>query len=389
LDEFTILYVDDEQPNRVVFEQSFNKKYRIRTVASAAEALAVLQGGGVAAVITDQRMPEMTGNELLKRVAAEHPETVRVVLTAYSDLDPILRAVNEGLCARYIIKPWDRAELEQIMNWALEVYRLSHDNSALQLRLFQSERLITLGSIASAVFHDLSQPLAYIQYNAQRLSELSPSMSSLDELVREYGYKLSQADRSNLTSLAVELHAIAADILTGCSVMNELTSTLRKLSRPVRGAESGTSDPVAVVRYSMSVCNSVVMSHHGKLLFEGPPELPKVRISPAELTQVMINLVANAAQALGRSEKMGGRVTVVAAEMKDVVRLTITDDGPGMPPEVLQKLGTPFFSMREDGTGLGVAQCRRIVERAGGQILFESTVGQGTTVTLNIPRAEA
>ncbi len=124
LKEHLIIYVDDERPNRIVFEQSFGARFNLRTLGSPKEALEVLRNETVAVLITDQRMPEMSGHELLMRVKQLYRETIRVVITAYSDLDPILSAVNEGLVARYIIKPWDRAEVEEILLWSLEAFSL-------------------------------------------------------------------------------------------------------------------------------------------------------------------------------------------------------------------------------------------------------------------------
>src|SRR6476659_1984512 len=99
--EHLVLYVDDERANRIVFEQSFNKKFRIKSVDSGEAALAVIAEEPVAVLVTDQRMPGMSGDELLVRFKSLSPDTIRIVVTAYSDLDPILRAVNEGLVVRY------------------------------------------------------------------------------------------------------------------------------------------------------------------------------------------------------------------------------------------------------------------------------------------------
>ena len=84
-----------------------------------------------------------------------YPEIIRLVITAYSDIDPILRAVNDGLVARYLVKPWDREELTRTLSWALEVGELARRDRALQLRLLETERLATLGTIGAAVVHDL------------------------------------------------------------------------------------------------------------------------------------------------------------------------------------------------------------------------------------------
>jgi signal transduction histidine kinase len=114
--------------------------------------------------------------------------------------------------------------------------------------------------------------------------------------------------------------------------------------------------------------------------------LPRLRIGSTELTQVLINVVANAAQALLERNNRGGRVVLGAVDEGAAVRLTVDDNGPGMSAEILAKVGTPFFSTRQEGTGLGVAQCRRLVERAGGSCKIDSVEGQGTTVTCVIPK---
>ncbi|MBX3216670.1 MAG: response regulator, partial [Labilithrix sp.] len=122
LRDHLILYVDDEHANRIVFEITFGKTFRIKCVSSAEEALGFVSQEHIAVIVSDQRMTGMSGDELLKKVKDLSPDTVRMIVTAYSDLEPILNAVNEGLVARYVIKPWDRVELEETLRWALEAY---------------------------------------------------------------------------------------------------------------------------------------------------------------------------------------------------------------------------------------------------------------------------
>src|SRR5690242_884718 len=106
-----VLYVDDEVGNRVVFEQSLMSEFAIRTVADASEALRILNEFDVAVIVSDMRMPNIAGDDLLRIVKEKYPRTVRMILTAYPDVDPILKAINEGLVARYMLKPWNHEEL--------------------------------------------------------------------------------------------------------------------------------------------------------------------------------------------------------------------------------------------------------------------------------------
>ena len=101
----------------------------ILTAADAASALEILEKQDAAVVVTDMRMPNMNGEQLLRIVKERWPQTVRIVVTAYADIDPILRAINEGLVARYILKPWVRAELVQVLRWAIEAYALGRDSA--------------------------------------------------------------------------------------------------------------------------------------------------------------------------------------------------------------------------------------------------------------------
>ena len=153
-----VLYVDDDRGNRIVFEQSLSSEFNLLTAPNAAEALELLEVHDVAVIVSDMRMPAMTGDELLRIVKERYPQVIRMVVTAYADVDPILRAINEGLVARYIIKPWIRTELIQVLRWAIEAWTFSRDSAALHRRLLETERLATLGSIAGMLVHDLKQP---------------------------------------------------------------------------------------------------------------------------------------------------------------------------------------------------------------------------------------
>ena len=125
-----MLYVDDERSNRIDFEQSLGTDFNVCTVASGDDALDVLAAQDVAVLLTDMRMPGMSGEELLRIVKARYPRTIRMVVTAYSDVDPILRAINEGLVSRYLLKPWSHTELVQVLRWGCEAWAFGRDSAA-------------------------------------------------------------------------------------------------------------------------------------------------------------------------------------------------------------------------------------------------------------------
>jgi response regulator RpfG family c-di-GMP phosphodiesterase len=174
-----VLYVDDERANRIVFEQSLKTDFTIKTVAGAKAALDVLANEEVAVLVSDIRMPEVDGLELLRIAKDKHPNVIRMVITAFSDVDPILRAINEGLVARYIVKPWDREELVQVLRWATELWIFGKDSAQLLRRLLETERLASLGGLAALYVHDLKTPIMVVNNLLDELSAVADAVPTL------------------------------------------------------------------------------------------------------------------------------------------------------------------------------------------------------------------
>ena len=121
-DKITILYVDDEENNLFSFKAVFRIKYNVLTALSGDEALEILSKREVNVIITDQRMPEMTGVEFLEKVLEKFPDPIRVLLTGYEDMGAVVDAVNKGKIFHYLAKPWNEEELDLTINKAYEKY---------------------------------------------------------------------------------------------------------------------------------------------------------------------------------------------------------------------------------------------------------------------------
>lgn len=128
----TILYVDDESDNLVSFKAVFRRQYNILTAQSAKEALDILSREAVSLVISDQRMPKMTGVELFEQIKDLYPDTIRMVLTGYSDMQAIIDAINKGNVYQYVSKPWQADELKVVIQNALETHDLRRRNRELE-----------------------------------------------------------------------------------------------------------------------------------------------------------------------------------------------------------------------------------------------------------------
>lgn len=148
MNDFQILYVDDEQHNLITFKATFRRKYRIHTAASGEEGLALMRKHDMALVISDQRMPGMTGVQFLEQVAREFPDVIRIILTGYSDVEAIVNAINKGEIFRYITKPWSENELQMTIENARQLYELETNNrklvQELQQKMEEQERTLRL-----------------------------------------------------------------------------------------------------------------------------------------------------------------------------------------------------------------------------------------------------
>ncbi len=127
-----ILYVDDEEPNLVNFEHTFENEYEIFTALNGEEGFEVLKKEGeMSLVISDQKMPGIMGTDFLYKVRQLYPDSVRMVITAYSDTDYLIDSINKGYVYRYVLKPWDEFELQIAIKHAVEKYGMKQKNKKL------------------------------------------------------------------------------------------------------------------------------------------------------------------------------------------------------------------------------------------------------------------
>ena len=149
--DYKIMIVDDEPANLRLLERLFRQEYKVITAGSGEEALGLLAEHDTALLITDQRMPNMSGLELLKRTAELRPHMVRMILTGYTDVGTLVEALNSGLVYQYLTKPWSNEELRLTVTRALEHYesvRVRHElemrNRRLVARLEEIHHLTSL-----------------------------------------------------------------------------------------------------------------------------------------------------------------------------------------------------------------------------------------------------
>ncbi len=136
MDKHKILYVDDDKVNLRTFRRLFRKQYEVLLAESGEEGLRLLQNhSAVPVIITDQRMPEMTGIEFLENTIGISPDSIRMIITGFTDVQALIDAINTGRVYRYITKPWDEQELYVTIKRAIESYALKTSNDQLLIDL--------------------------------------------------------------------------------------------------------------------------------------------------------------------------------------------------------------------------------------------------------------
>lgn len=136
-EKLTLLYVDDEVNNLKSFKAAFRRDFKIYTAESGAEGREVLEKHPISIVLTDQRMPFMTGVEFLESIVPDFPDTIRILITGFSDIQAVIDAINKGRIYHYVQKPWDETYLKNIISNAFETHQLRKENKFMmdQLKL--------------------------------------------------------------------------------------------------------------------------------------------------------------------------------------------------------------------------------------------------------------
>ena len=353
-----LLYVDDQRENLIVFRAAFEDQFNILEASSATEALQLLEVHEIPVVVTDQRMPDMTGVELCEIVKREYPHTIRLILTGYTDSDAIMEAINTGHVYSFITKPWERETLYSVLVRVYEAYDLAVSNNALTERLEHAERCAVLGRCAAGIAHEMRNQLFILP-----LLELIDDRYQEDAELRELA-RVARLTHDRLKDLIDEVKNFVHREDEDCHKM------LISLGQVIREAVSLASLHETVPKRALRL---------------DVRAQPTICGHPARIQQVIFNLVKNAADALrSRSDP---EIIVALDEDEAGAVLSVRDNGPGIEPANLERIWEPFFTTKgSQGTGLGLDLCRRIIAGHGGSIACQSQPGVGTVFTIRLPK---
>lgn len=353
-----ILYVDDEEKHLDSFKIVFRKDYEIMVAKSAAEGLEILQSNDVRLVITDQRMPSMTGVDLLEKISNLYPEITRIILTGYSDVEAIISAINKGRVFRYITKPWDKDELKETIDFALEAYNLKSENKELISKLKKTNR--ELDELVYRSSHDLRAPLASVL----GLINLAKKENQLDK-IQQY---LDLQEKS---------------ILRLDQLLKEIIQFSRNTHLEIKGDKI---DIKTVINEAIDIHEYFIGSQNIKKSYEITQSCDFV-CDKFRLEIVLNNLISNAIRYsnLNQDDPM---LKVEAEINKNEAIIKVIDNGIGIRPEMQRNIFDMFYKGSDEtvgGSGLGLFIVRETMEKLTGEILLESELGKGSTFTIKIP----
>ncbi len=368
-----ILYVDDDEANLLVLRAGLGAELPLVTARTAAEALEKLAHEEYSVLLTDQRMPGLSGVDLAERVKESRPDTIRMLITAYSDLDAAIDAINRGQVHHYLRKPWDLRELKQALREGRERWLLVRRVRELEGKIHETERVSALGLAAAGIAHEVRNPLGTIRVNAEL------ARAALTELADDLDAR--RIEPGAASAVVREIHEWMEDAERGCETIIEI---LKGVELSTRSSERGPVDLAEVVALTLRLVRADER-RLGRVELESAA-VPAVTGSRTRLGQLVLNLVSNALEALDPARTSDNLVQVRLAPEPGGLRLEIEDNGAGMSDEIAARIFEPFFTTKtRGGTGLGLAICRRIVEEHGGRLELRSVVGAGTTFTVSLP----
>ncbi|ELR70489.1 two-component response regulator [Fulvivirga imtechensis AK7] len=392
-----ILYVDDEENNLIVFKSSFRRFYEIYTASSAADGLKIIQENDISVIITDQRMPGMTGIEFLKQLP-EDLLAIRMILTGFSDVSAIIEAINSGKVYRYITKPWDKDELKMTIDNALEALTLRKNNQALVQELKDINEQLEQKVVERTA--ELEQALEEINVQNNELEELNATkdkffsivahdlrspisaLAGFSEILAGNGKQLPP---EKVAEYSKELNKSVKNVLS--LIENLLTWAYSQMNKA--NLNPTEVDVNAVIEKILTQLAAVAGNKNINLEMDLADGL-KVYADEDHLKLVLRNLISNAI----KFTEPGGKVSVTTKAIdKSKAEIVVADTGVGMS---IEKLTTLFNigdnqstkgTAGEKGTGLGLILCKEFVEKNSGSIEVASLKGMGTTftVTLNQP----
>jgi two-component system cell cycle sensor histidine kinase/response regulator CckA len=329
---------------------------------------------------------EAVGRRLTEVIPeAESSGLLEVLRLVYHDGQP--RALGDRRAAGDV---WVRSQVFRLPSGRLViVHEDVSDRRQLQASLAQADRMASVGLLAAGVAHEINNPLTYVLYNLDALSQDLPQLAdALARAARALGDRaeevLGDAHEMCAADRLEDLIQQAEDATDGAVRVRRIVKDLRTFSR----TEEDRSVPVSLNDVIDSAINMAFneIKYRARLV-KDYGKLPTIVANDGKLAQVFLNLLVNAAQSIEEGDVSGNQIRIRTWVEGERLLAEVADSGKGIDAKLLDKIFDPFFSTKEvgEGSGLGLAICRNIIEAQGGEITVASKPGEGTRFTIRLP----
>ncbi|HUU08284.1 MAG TPA: ATP-binding protein [Dehalococcoidales bacterium] len=397
----TVILVEDEPGTRATLCGILEDTgYEVIGLERGVEALETIRGNHFDVIITDIRLPDVDGMDILELAKEINPDAAVIMMTGYASMETAVDAVNHGAYA-YFLKPINPDELKTAIANALKQQRLLVENKRLVDSLQYSNKLLFEANA------QLRQEITERTRVEQELIDKSGEVEEANRLKSEFLAHMSHELRTPLNAIigfsellidgvlgkiTQKQKKCLTDILASSQHLLSLINEVLDLSK----IESGKTELrltnftlTDIIEPLKSSIMPMLTSRKQSLETEVPDNLPLVRADKAKVRQVLLNLLSNAIKFTAD----GVRLKIEAAWRNDWCQVSVIDNGIGINKEDQERMFEPFCQLEnpltreKSGTGLGLTIARQIIERHGGQIWVESDYGKGSRFTFTLPLA--
>ena len=379
---FAVLYVDDEEKSLKYFARAFQDQFRILTATNAQEGLKLLEEhkDDIGLLMTDQRMPGEKGVWLLEKTRQLRPRIIRILATAYADMDAAIAAVNTGAIYKYVTKPWDPPQLESTLKRGLEFFMVQRERDQLLREkmsvlhnMMIADRIVSLGLLAAGLSHHIRNALVavktFLDLAPAKLEEEKVDLEGLrnPDFWKEY-YQNVQGQIEKINNMLKDLWTASENPVFAFEDQVRLHEVVE--------------EALARLKEGFAAKQIHVENHI-------PTSLPALNVDRPKFCRLFELLLKDEIASL----PLGSRVNVSATLLdgtradKQEIQVQVSDNGPGLPKEALRLVFDPFV-VRGDSPmeyGIHLMACYFIVHHHGGRIDAKSEEGQGTTFILRLP----
>ena len=391
----TFLVVDDEPDILDAIARLFRRDYHVLTAQSVEEARERIDEYDVEVVMTDQRMPRMTGIEFLSELRQTHPHIVRVLFTGYSNINDVIEAINEGHVYRYISKPWKPVELRLFVSQAFEYYRSKRERDRLLEQLQDAnEKLEHQNALLSAANEELK---VVDRVKDVFMEVVSHELNTPIAIVVGYTFLLRKELGDDLSSVAQKA---LAGVDASAMRLKNISKRIFKMLDDENGSGAALDlEWIDIERFVNALRDQLdpfLEKRNQRLDVRIDTDADRVMADEDKLTDLCLNLLMNAIKFSYDDQSI--QLEIRHTSEGDELVIEVRDCGVGIADEDVSQIFDAFFStfksghhssgefeFNKRGIGIGLTVARRFAEMHGGHIQVDSQEGEGSHFTVHLP----